>query len=49
MIIQILARLEKTVEDMSETLKPEIRNNIAEIKVSINEMRKILNGKNSRM
>ena len=33
MIYSILTKLKKRVEDMSETLKTEIKNNIAEIKV----------------
>ena len=42
MIIRILIGLEKRVEGISEILNTEIRNNIAEIKDSINEMRKCL-------
>ena len=38
-IIGILTKLEKRVEDVSKTLNTEIRNNIAEIKGLINEMR----------
>ena len=49
MIIRILTGLEKKVEDMSESLNTEIRNNIAEIKGLTNEMRNTLNGRNSRM
>ena len=37
-IIRILTGLEKRVEDISETFKAEIKNNIAEIKGSINNM-----------
>ena len=48
MIIRILTGLEKRVEDMSETLNTEIRNNIAEIKGSINKMRNMLDGMNSK-
>jgi len=44
MIIKILAGLEKRVEDISETINTEIRNNIAEIKGSINKVRKCLMG-----
>ena len=36
-IIRLLTRFEKRVEDMSETLNTEKRNNIAEIKSLINE------------
>ena len=39
MITMILPRLEKRMEDMSETLNTEIRNNIVEIKCSINKMK----------
>ena len=42
MVIRILTGLGKRVEDISETLNTEIRNNIAEIKGSINKMRNIL-------
>ena len=49
MIIRIATGLEKREEGMSETLNPEIRNDIAEIKGSINEMRNMLDGMNSRM
>ena len=48
-IVRILTGLEKRVEDISETLNTEIRNNIAEIKGSINEMRNMLDGINSRL
>ena len=48
-ITRILTGLEKGLEDMSETLNTEIRNNIAEIKGSINEMRNMLDGMNSRL
>ena len=37
--IWILTGLEKRLEDMSETLNTEIRNNIVEIKDTINKMR----------
>lgn len=37
------------MEDKSETLNAVIRNNTAEIKCSINEMRNILDGMSSRM
>ena len=40
MIVRILPGLEKRIEDMNEALNTEIRNNTAEIKGSINEMRK---------
>ena len=49
MIIKILTGLEKRVEDMSETLNTEIRNNTAETEGSINEMRNMLDGMNSRL
>jgi len=39
MIIRILTELEKKVEDMSKTINREIKNNIAEIKGSINKIR----------
>ena len=39
MIIKIFPGFEKRVEDVSETLNPEIKNNTAEAKSSINEMR----------
>ena len=41
---RILTGLEKRVEDMSETFNKEIRNNMPEIKCSINEMRNTLEG-----
>ena len=41
-IIKILRGLEKRGEDMSKTFNPEVRNNIAEIKGPINEMRTCL-------
>lgn len=37
------------MEDMSENLNTEIRNNIPGIKGSVNEMTNTLNGMNSRM
>ena len=37
------------MEDMSETLNKEIRNNIAEIKDSPNRIRSTLDGMNSRL
>ena len=49
MIIRILIGIEKRVEDMSETLNTEIRKNITEIKGSINEMRNMLDGMNSKI
>ena len=47
MIVRILTRLEKRVENMSDTLNTEIRNNTAEIKGSIKEMRNTLDGMNT--
>ena len=47
MIIRTLTGLEKTVEDMNKTFNTEIKNNIAEIKGSMNE--KHLDGMSSRM
>jgi len=41
--------LEKRVEDISEALTTEIRNNTAEVKGSLNEMRNTPDGMNSRM
>ena len=49
MIIRILPGLERRVEDMSETHNTEIKNNIAEIKGSINKIRNKLDGMNSRL
>jgi len=49
MIICIITGLEKRVEHINETINTEIRNNIAEIKGSINEMRNMLDGMNSRL
>ena len=49
MIIRMLTGLEKRVEGMSETLNTEIRNNIAKIKGTINDMRNALDGVNNRM
>ena len=49
MIIRILTGFEKKVEDMSETLKTKIRNNKAEIKGLINEIRNMVDGMSSRM
>ena len=48
-IIKILTGLEKRAENISETLNTEIRNNIAEIKDSINELKNPLHGMNSRL
>ena len=39
----------RRVEDMSENINTEVRNNIAEIKSSINEMRNMPNGMNSKL
>ena len=49
MIIRILTELEKRVEAMNEILNTEIKNNISEIQISMNEMRKMLDGMNSRI
>jgi len=49
MTMKILTGLEKRVEDISETLNTEIRNNIAEIKGSIGEMRNTFDGMNNRL
>ena len=49
MIIRILTRLEKRVEGISENSSTEIRNSIGEIKGSINEMRNVFYGVNSRL
>ena len=38
-VVRILTGLEKIVEDINERPLPEIRNNITEMKVSINETR----------
>ena len=48
-ILRILIGLEKRVENTRETINPEIRNNIAEIKGSINKMRNMMNGMHSRL
>jgi len=48
MIIRILTGLENRVEEISETINKEVRNNIAEIKGSINEMRHTLDGMNEQ-
>ena len=42
MIIRILTGLEKRVEDIIEILNTEIRDNITEVKGSMNEMRNML-------
>ena len=47
-IIRMLTGLEKRVEDVTETLNTKIRNNIGEIKGSINKMRNMLDGMNSK-
>ena len=47
-IIRMLTGLEKRVEDVTETLNTKIRNNIGEIKGSINKMRNRLDGMNSK-
>ena len=44
MIIRILTGLEKRVEDINETFNTKIRNNIGEIKGSINETRNMHDG-----
>ena len=49
MIIRIPIGFEKRVDYMSETLNTDIRNNISEIKDSINEMRNMFNGMNNRL
>ena len=49
MIIRILNELEIKVEVMSKPLNTKIRNNIVEIKGSINEMRNTLDGMSSRL
>ena len=50
MIIRMLTGLEKKVAiEVSETINTKIKNTIAEIKGSINEMRNTLDGMNSRM
>ena len=48
-IRRVTTGLEKRVEDMSETLNTEIRNKMAEIKGSINKIRNMIAGMNSRM
>ena len=47
MIIRILTGLEKSMEDMSETLNTEIKNNITETKSSTNKMKNMLHVLNS--
>ena len=47
-ITEMLTRLEKRVDDMSETFKAEIRNNIDEIK-GLKKIRNTLDGMHSRM
>ena len=49
MTIRILTGLQKRVEDMNKTLNTTIRNNIVEIKGTINERRNTLDGMTSRM
>lgn len=49
MIIRILTELEKRVVDMCETINTQIRNNMVEIKDTVNGMRNTPNGMNSRM
>lgn len=49
MIISMSTGFEKRVEDTSERLNRKIRNNMAEIKGTINERRNTLDGMNSRM
>lgn len=49
MNIRLLTALEKRMEYISETVNPEIRNNIAEIKGSVNKMRNLLDGMNSSL
>ena len=48
-IIRILTRLEKRVEDVSKTFNTEIMNHIVEIKGSINKRRNTLDGMNSKL
>ena len=48
-VIRILTGFEKRVEDMSEILNTEIRNNKAATKGSINKMRNTLDVMNSRL
>ena len=49
MAIRIISGLEKRVEDRCKTFNTKIRKNIAEIKGSLNKMRNMLDGVNSRM
>ena len=52
MVIKILARLEKRVEDLSETFNKErtnIKKNQSDMKNSMNEMKNELNGITSRL
>ena len=49
MIIRILTGIENRVESMNETQNIKIRNKIAEIKGSINEIRNTPDGINNRM
>ena len=46
MLIRMFGGFEKRVEDMSDILKEKVRNDIAEIKGSINEKRNMLDGMN---
>lgn len=48
-IIKILKGLEKRVEDISETLNKEIKNNISKMKNSISEIKNTIDGINSRL
>ena len=49
MSIRILSKHEKRVDSISETANTEMRNNIAEIKGSINKRRNTLDGMNCRL
>ena len=49
MIIKILTGLEKGMEDKREIPNTEIKNNIEEIKRSINEMKNMIDVINSRL
>lgn len=49
MIKKILAGLEKRIECYSEIINAQVRNNIAEIKGSVNQIRDRLDGMKSRL
>ena len=49
MIIKVLSRLQRKVEDITEILDKEIKMSVSKIKNSINEMKNTIDGINRRL